>query len=112
MADFLKVAKADELSPGQARRVRVRGKRLALFNIDGKFYALEDTCTHKGGPLFVCTHDAGDMPVAQREVQHPNRRSARASRASRHRPLQRSANGDRYRDSGLARAVECDQAEG
>jgi len=51
MAEFLKVAKADELSPGQARRVEVHGKRLALFNIDGNFYALDDTCTHKGGPL-------------------------------------------------------------
>ena len=49
MAESLKVAKADELSPGQARRVKVHGKRLALFNIDGNFYALEDTCTHKGG---------------------------------------------------------------
>ena len=51
MADSLQVAKADELSPGQARRVKVHGKRLALFNIDGNFYALEDTCDHKGGPL-------------------------------------------------------------
>jgi hypothetical protein len=51
MAESLKVAKADELSPGQARRVKVHGKRLALFNIDGNFYALEDTCAHKGGPL-------------------------------------------------------------
>lgn len=51
MLQSLKVAKADELSPGQARRVKVHGKRLALFNIDGNFYALEDTCAHKGGPL-------------------------------------------------------------
>jgi nitrite reductase/ring-hydroxylating ferredoxin subunit len=51
MAESLKVAKADQLSPGQARRVKVQGKRLALFNIDGNFYALEDTCAHKGGPL-------------------------------------------------------------
>ena len=51
MAESLKVAKADQLSPGQARRVKVHGKRLALFNIDGNFYALEDTCAHKGGPL-------------------------------------------------------------
>jgi nitrite reductase (NADH) small subunit len=51
MAEFLKVAKADELLPGQARRVKVHGKRLALFNIDGNFYALEDTCAHKGAPL-------------------------------------------------------------
>jgi nitrite reductase/ring-hydroxylating ferredoxin subunit len=50
MAESLKVAKADQLSPGQARRVKVHGKRLALFNIDGNFYALEDTCAHKGGP--------------------------------------------------------------
>jgi hypothetical protein len=111
MAEFLKIAKANELSPGQARRVKVRGKRLALFNIDGNFYALEDTCTHKGGPLSVRTI-AGDMPVPRREVQHPNRRGARASRAPRHRSFQRSANGDRYRDSGVAKAVECGQAEG
>ena len=51
MAEFLKVAKIEEIAPGQARRVEVRGKRLALFNIDGNFYALDDTCTHKGGPL-------------------------------------------------------------
>ena len=111
MAEFLKIAKADELSPGQARRVKVRGKRLALFNIDGNFYALEDTCTHKGGPLSVRTI-ADDMPVARREVQHPNQRGARPCRAPKHRPLQRSADADRYEDSGLAKAIECDPAGG
>jgi Rieske [2Fe-2S] domain len=111
MAEFLKIDKADELSPGQARRVKVRGKRFALFNIDGNFSALEDICIHKGEPLSVRTI-AGDMPVARREVQHPNRRGARAFRAPRHRSFQRSANGDRYRDSGVAKAVECGQAEG
>jgi nitrite reductase/ring-hydroxylating ferredoxin subunit len=58
MADFLKVAKADTLSPGQARRVEVHGKRLVLFNIDGN-YALEDTCTPKGGPLSEGTVAGG-----------------------------------------------------
>ena len=51
MAEFLKVAKTDEIAPGQARRVEVQGKRLALFNVDGNIYALDDTCTHKGGSL-------------------------------------------------------------
>ena len=51
MAEFLKVAKTDEIASGQARRVEVHGKRLALFNIDGNFYALDDTCPHRGGPL-------------------------------------------------------------
>ena len=109
MAEFLKIAKANELSPGQARRVKVRSKR--LVNIDGNFYAVEDTCIHKGEPLSVRTI-AGDMPVARREVQHPNRLGTRASRAPKHRPLHRSANVDRYRDSGVAKAVECDQAAG
>ena len=51
MLQSLKGAKAEELSRGQARRVKDYGKRLALFNIDGNFYALEDTCAQKGGPL-------------------------------------------------------------
>ncbi|TLY58643.1 MAG: non-heme iron oxygenase ferredoxin subunit [Gammaproteobacteria bacterium] len=113
MAEFLKVAKADELSPGQARRVDVHGKRLALFNIDGNFYALEDTCTHKDGPLSRGTV-AGDQVTCAWHGAKFNIRTGevRPSRAPRHRPLQRSADGDRYRDSGLAKAVECDPAEG
>jgi hypothetical protein len=111
MAEFFKIAKADKLSPGQARRVKVRGKRLALFNIDGNFYALEDSCAHKGGPLSVRTI-ADDMPVARREVHYPHRRAVRASRAPRHPALQRAASGDRYRDSGLAKAVQCHPAQG
>ena len=51
MADFVKVAKTNEIEPGQARLVDVQGKRIALFNIDGTFFALDSTCTHKGGPL-------------------------------------------------------------
>jgi 3-phenylpropionate/trans-cinnamate dioxygenase ferredoxin subunit len=60
MVAFVQVAKAGELSPAQVRRVEVHGKWLALFNIDGSFYALEDTCTHKGGSLSAGTV-AGDQ---------------------------------------------------
>ena len=31
--------------------VEVEGKKIALFNVDGSFYAIDDTCTHRGGPL-------------------------------------------------------------
>ena len=51
MADFVKVAKANELALGQGRLVAVTGKRIALFNVDGQFFALDNTCTHRGGPL-------------------------------------------------------------
>ena len=51
MADFVKVAKTNEIEPGQARLVDVQGKSIALFNVEGQFFALDNTCTHRGGPL-------------------------------------------------------------
>ena len=51
MAEFVKVAKANEIESGQARLVDVKGKQIALFNIDGQFFALNNTCPHRGGPL-------------------------------------------------------------
>jgi nitrite reductase/ring-hydroxylating ferredoxin subunit len=51
MADFVKVANTNEIEPGQARLVDVKGKEIALFNVDGQLFALDNTCTHRGGPL-------------------------------------------------------------
>ncbi|MBI3693908.1 MAG: non-heme iron oxygenase ferredoxin subunit [Acidobacteria bacterium] len=51
MGAFVKIAKADDIQPGQGKMFEVGGKRIALFNVDGGFYAIDDTCTHRGGPL-------------------------------------------------------------
>ena len=51
MADFVTVAKASELKPGEAKVVEPNGKSIALFNVDGKFHAIDNTCLHQGGPL-------------------------------------------------------------
>jgi len=51
MAGFVKVAKSDEIQPDQGKMVEVDGKKIALFNVDATFYAIDDTCTHRGGPL-------------------------------------------------------------
>ncbi|MGH7820717.1 MAG: Rieske (2Fe-2S) protein [Candidatus Binatia bacterium] len=51
MAGFVKVAKTGDLAPGQAKMVEVSGKKIALFNVEGTYYAIDDTCTHRGGPL-------------------------------------------------------------
>lgn len=51
MAGFVKVASAGDLAPGQGKMVEVNGKKIALFNLEGSFYAIADTCTHRGGPL-------------------------------------------------------------
>ena len=51
MPGYVKVARTSEVTPGQAKMVEVEGKKIALFNVDGSFYAIDDTCTHRGGPL-------------------------------------------------------------
>jgi nitrite reductase/ring-hydroxylating ferredoxin subunit len=40
-----------ELKPGEAGTVEVEGNTVAVFNIDGKYYAIDNRCTHVGGPL-------------------------------------------------------------
>jgi nitrite reductase/ring-hydroxylating ferredoxin subunit len=48
---FVKVTRVQDVLPGTGRVVQVGGKALALFNLDGIFYALDNRCTHAGGPL-------------------------------------------------------------
>ncbi len=51
MSRFVKVATADQLDSERGTLVECEGKRIALFNVAGSYYAIEDTCTHRGGPL-------------------------------------------------------------
>lgn len=48
---FVKVASTDEIPPGIMRKVESGGQEILLANIDGKYYAINDVCTHVGGPL-------------------------------------------------------------
>ena len=48
---FITVAKTEDLKPGSCHSVELRDVGLALFNIDGTIYALDNTCPHAGGPL-------------------------------------------------------------
>jgi nitrite reductase/ring-hydroxylating ferredoxin subunit len=51
MPEFVKVARTDDIPAGQARMVEVNGQEIALFNVGGSFHAIDNTCTHVGGPL-------------------------------------------------------------
>jgi len=51
MGQYIKVAKVNEISSGSGKSVDVQGTQIALFNLDGNFYAISNTCTHRGGPL-------------------------------------------------------------
>jgi 3-phenylpropionate/trans-cinnamate dioxygenase ferredoxin subunit len=48
MAEFVEVMRLEELPPGKGTTVTVGGKDVALFNVDGTIYAMEDSCLHQG----------------------------------------------------------------
>ena len=51
MANFVKVAQTSEIPAGQGKCIELEGKRIAIFNVDGTYYAMDDVCPHQGGPL-------------------------------------------------------------
>jgi len=51
MGKFVKVATTDEMANQPTKCIEVQGEKVALFTSDDAFYALRDSCTHRGGPL-------------------------------------------------------------
>lgn len=51
MAEFVKVAGINEIAPGQGILVTVKGTDIAVFNVDGNYFALSNACSHEEGPL-------------------------------------------------------------
>jgi len=51
MPTLTKVAKKSDVPAGSGKVVEIGGKAIAVFNCDGQFYAIDNTCKHRGGPL-------------------------------------------------------------
>jgi NAD(P)H-dependent nitrite reductase small subunit len=51
MSEFVKALPVAELPPGRGTELRLSGQAIALFNVEGRFYAISNTCLHRGGPL-------------------------------------------------------------
>jgi nitrite reductase (NADH) small subunit len=51
VAEKVKVAQRSQIPEGSAVAVDAGGKKIAIFNAGGKFYAIANTCVHRGGPL-------------------------------------------------------------
>ena len=49
--DFEPVARVGEIAPGSAKAFVVGDREVAVFHVDGTYYALDNTCPHQGGPL-------------------------------------------------------------
>jgi nitrite reductase/ring-hydroxylating ferredoxin subunit len=52
-ADFVEVAKLDEISTGSMKHIELNGKEIMNVNLDGKFCALNDRCSHTNAPLSM-----------------------------------------------------------
>ena len=51
MPNFFPALDASSLPPGKGETVLLNGRRIAVFNVGGEFFALDDDCPHRGGPL-------------------------------------------------------------
>lgn len=51
MEGFQLVAKVEDIPPGQSKVVQVLERPIAVFNVEGTFYAIYNNCPHEGGPL-------------------------------------------------------------
>ena len=53
------VCAVDDIPPGKSHAVRADGRDIALFNVDGALYAIENSCPHQGAALSggrLCGH--------------------------------------------------------
>lgn len=51
MANWVRVCSTADCQPGQSRELVADDRVIALFNLEGQFYALDGICRHQGGPL-------------------------------------------------------------
>jgi len=51
LSRFVTVAAASEIGPGEREIFDVEGYYIAVFNVGGTYYAVEDVCTHDDGPV-------------------------------------------------------------
>jgi len=77
MNDFVKVAKISEILPGEVKSYLVENEVIAICNVEGKFYALKDECTHLEFPLsdgllegetITCAHHGAEFDVRSGEA--------------------------------------------
>ena len=63
MSDYVKVANKNDLPSGQAISTEVAGQPIALINCNGEFFALDNVCPHRGGPIGEGYVDCNNLTV-------------------------------------------------
>lgn len=80
MSDWIDVAPVADFPPGACRTVDADGVAIAVFNVDGRYYAIADQCSHEAEPLsggvllgdsIVCPRHGAQFSLATGEAQTP-----------------------------------------
>ena len=58
---FVKVAETKDIPSSQMKAVEVNGEKICVVNVEGKYYAIGNVCTHEGGPLADGTLEGYDV---------------------------------------------------
>jgi 3-phenylpropionate/trans-cinnamate dioxygenase ferredoxin component len=66
VAQWVDVARSVDIPPGHAARIEIDGVPVAIFNVDGAFYALDDTCSHAEASL-----SEGDLDPERCAIECP-----------------------------------------
>lgn len=66
MAEFVTVGQVSAIPPGKVKQVKLRGKTIALWHVDGTIYAVGDICTHE-----ECDISDGGEIVSPHRVECP-----------------------------------------
>ncbi len=51
MANIVKACKVSDIPQSEGRTIECQGTSVAVFNVNGQFHAVDNTCPHRGGPL-------------------------------------------------------------
>ena len=79
MSAWIRVCATSELLPGERKVAEVDGTMVAVFNIDGELYAIEDVCTHDGGELASGTLDGFEIECPRHGARFDVRNGAARS---------------------------------
>jgi 3-phenylpropionate/trans-cinnamate dioxygenase ferredoxin subunit len=51
VTEWVTIARTEDIPPGHAARIEIDGRPIAIFNVDGEFFAVDDTCSHAEASL-------------------------------------------------------------
>jgi nitrite reductase/ring-hydroxylating ferredoxin subunit len=64
------VATTEEIPPGGRKIVKVQGREVGIFNVDGRFYALKNVCRHQGARVCLGKVAGTTLPSAVYEFRY------------------------------------------